>query len=445
MKSIELRKDRAKLIKDAGDIITKAGKESRAMTAEEEGSWQKMHDDADVLLKRAEQIEKQETKEAELAALRLEERTDDPEGEGDPDGDDIDEAKLEARQKKQSKLEMRAFMDWAKNGWAGLSPRNHEIARRHRPNDSAMKEIRGALSEKRAQTVTTTAGGYLIPRAFQKEIDQAMLAFSNMRGICRVLPTASGNPLDWPTVNDTAVKGRLLTINTGVTTTDIAFGTKAFGAYKFSSDIVLVPSELMQDADFGASFDSFLRDVLAERIARITNDYFTTGTGSAQPAGIVTGAFDSSKTLDISDFTTGDKANALRMIDIEHSLDPAYRPVASWMMHDTLLRDLKKTIDSNGRPIFRDASDAPGGIDKIMGYPFAINQSMADSGTATNKALLFGAMKKFIIREVRPMVLVRLNERYADADQVGFVAFSREDSGVIDAGTHPIKYAAMAA
>jgi len=34
----------------------------------------------------------------------------------------------------------------------------------------------------------------------------------------------------------------------------------------------------------------------------------------------------------------------------------------------------------------------------------------------------------------------RLTERYADFNQVGFLAFQRWDGQLIDAGTHPVKY-----
>jgi predicted phage gp36 major capsid-like protein len=36
------------------------------------------------------------------------------------------------------------------------------------------------------------------------------------------------------------------------------------------------------------------------------------------------------------------------------------------------------------------------------------------------------------------MSVLRLVERYADYGQVGFIAFSRVDSNLVDAGTHPI-------
>ena len=43
-------------------------------------------------------------------------------------------------------------------------------------------------------------------------------------------------------------------------------------------------------------------------------------------------------------------------------------------------------------------------------------------------------------RDVADIRLRRLEERYADVDQVGFVAFMRGDGVLLDAGTHPVKY-----
>jgi hypothetical protein len=36
--------------------------------------------------------------------------------------------------------------------------------------------------------------------------------------------------------------------------------------------------------------------------------------------------------------------------------------------------------------------------------------------------------------------VLRLTERYADYLQVGFLAFSRHDGVLVDAGTHPVAY-----
>jgi HK97 family phage major capsid protein len=57
--------------------------------------------------------------------------------------------------------------------------------------------------------------------------------------------------------------------------------------------------------------------------------------------------------------------------------------------------------------------------------------------------MLYGALSKYQIRDVRDITLVRLDERYAELGVVAFLAFSRHDGDLLDAGTHPVKYLTM--
>jgi HK97 family phage major capsid protein len=56
------------------------------------------------------------------------------------------------------------------------------------------------------------------------------------------------------------------------------------------------------------------------------------------------------------------------------------------------------------------------------------------------KAVAFGDFSKYFIRRITGARVLRLVEKYADYNQIGFVAFQRWDGALIDAGTHPIKY-----
>jgi HK97 family phage major capsid protein len=77
--------------------------------------------------------------------------------------------------------------------------------------------------------------------------------------------------------------------------------------------------------------------------------------------------------------------------------------------------------------------------DTINGYPYVINQDVA-SMSANAKSILFGDFSKYKIRRVMDTTVLRLTERYAEFGQVGFIAFSRADGNLIDAGTHPVAY-----
>jgi HK97 family phage major capsid protein len=50
----------------------------------------------------------------------------------------------------------------------------------------------------------------------------------------------------------------------------------------------------------------------------------------------------------------------------------------------------------------------------------------------------FGSWRKFIVRKVKDLQVMRLDERFADFGEVAYVAFSRIDSNLVDSGTHPL-------
>jgi HK97 family phage major capsid protein len=116
------------------------------------------------------------------------------------------------------------------------------------------------------------------------------------------------------------------------------------------------------------------------------------------------------------------------LIALEHSIDPAYRANgAQWMFHDTTLALLKqiKAVE-DGRPLWLPglAVNAP---DTLLGYGYIINQSMAEA-EAEAKAILFGDFSYYFIRDVMPDTrILRLEERFAEYLQVGFLGFFRTD------------------
>ena len=76
----------------------------------------------------------------------------------------------------------------------------------------------------------------------------------------------------------------------------------------------------------------------------------------------------------------------------------------------------------------------------VKGYPVTINQSMQSSVATATKTILFGQLRKYKIRDAGEVRLIRLDERYAELDQVAFVAFMRSDGNLLDAGVAPVKH-----
>lgn len=296
------------------------------------------------------------------------------------------------------------------------------------------------------QTSTTSGGGYTIPEGFMNELEVALKKYGGVEPVARVITTDSGNDIPFPTANDTVQKGRLITENTDVTAGSnaaVPFGVVDLRAYNYTSDLIQVPRQLMQDSAFNMA--QVLGDLLGTRLGRIKNEHLTTGTGSSQPHGIVTASFEGAEAASATAFTRGEILDLIYSVDPAYANSPSARHMFSW---NTLkaIRSLK--IDQAGttdiRPIYQ-ASAIVGEPDTIEGKPFTINQDMDDAGTAGNKFWLFGDMSKYLVRNVRGVEVMRLNERYAEAYQVAFVGFLRFSGHLIDAGTRPIKHLVHAA
>jgi len=296
--------------------------------------------------------------------------------------------------------------------------------------------------EQRALTLTTTAGGYLISSEMNRALEEARLFYGPMLQLATTIRTETGANLPFPTFNGTATKGRILGINTQVTATDPAFGQMVLGAFKYSSDMVLVPEELIQDS--GVPLSDFLGRALGERIGRILNEHFTTGTGTTLPFGVVVQA----TAVNLGTGTasgTGLGADAaaavVNLLKILHGVDIAYRnggESVGWMMNDATLQRIAGLVDTTGRPIWMPSLVA-GEPDRLLGYRIFINNDMTSTVANNARTILFGDFSKYYIREVRDVVILSSRDRFIDFHQTAFLGFGRYDGNLLNAGTGPIK------
>lgn len=466
--TLEMRGERKTLAEQANAILTKARDENREMTAEEEQKFDAIHADIDKLRVQIEREERQERVNVSLSESQGR-RTDpappgrEPLGVSQTSvlsaplnflegvrawllaGSDIERTAemRESAARFQINLDQRQLhIKLPRVPLGGVQIGNrHEV----RAEDYREWETRNQVhGEQRAQGVGTgAAGGFTVQDETMRALETAMLQFGGMRQVATILRTETGAALPFPTVNDTTQTGVLLGENTVVAQQDVSFAQLVLDAFKYSSKMILVSVELLQDSTIGVS--QFLGEALGTRIGRISNTHFTTGTGSGQPNGLVTastvgktGATGQTTTIVYDDF-----------VDLEHSVDPAYRNGARWMFHDGTLAKIKKikipqfTGDVAGQPLWQPGL-AVGSPDTILGYPYTINQDVAQMA-ANAKSVLFGALSKYLIREVRDIVILRLDERFADFHQVAFLAFARMDGDLLNAGTNPVKHYANSA
>jgi HK97 family phage major capsid protein len=397
-KIIELRTQRGRLIEEARGILDNADAEKRALHADEQTRYDALLTESDTLKADIERRERIATEERNLDASTGR-RTDTETGDSAND----------------------TLRSWL------LNPTSRDLSFNLR--SAAPRTTDSARWERRALSFAAGAGAELVPEGFVNALETAMLQFGGVRQVASVIRTESGNDLPWPTVNDTANEGVILGANAQVAEQDLTFDSVTLKAWKYSSKLIRVPVELLQDSAVDLASEIGAR--LGERIGRITNRHFTVGTGTNQPQGIVTAA---------PIGKTGASATAItydELVDFVHSVDPAYRTNALFMFSDATLRDLRKLRDLDGKLIWQ-PSMRDGEPDRILGYGYVINQHMSNMAAAA-KSMAFGALSAYKIRDALGVTLMRLNERYADFHQVGFLAISRHDGRLIDAGTNPIK------
>jgi HK97 family phage major capsid protein len=444
----ELRAERKRLADQADEVLARSRNENRDATGDEDAQFQAIHAEIDNLKKR---IDREERQESVLASLN------------EPQARRSEPAQPATRSESRIIRPGRADQFEGMRSWllagsdAERTPEMREAAARAGVNlDQKQFHLTlpsAALTSLRADAVreweTRTAQGvgsggigqYTVADEMMRELEVSMLAFGGMRQVATVIRTDKGGSLPIPTVNDTAQKGVILGENTGAAEQGVTFAQVVLEAYKYSSKYILVSVELLQDSSINVA--QFIGKALGDRIGRITNEHFTTGDGSSKPRGIVAAAGTGVTTA------TGQHLSLIynNLVDLEHSVDPAYRGNAKFMFADSTLKMLKKikipqfSGDTAGSPLWQPGL-VQGQPDRILGYPYVINQDMAAAAAAA-KTVVFGDLSKYIIRDVRDVTLLRLDERFAIEGQVAFLAFSRHDGDLLDAGTDPVQLIVM--
>ena len=448
-KARELREQRKKICEQANAVL-----DNNQLTAEERNKqFDTMMADADRLKTDIDRHERLETLEAEMRGTSAPPN-------GQPDGG-VDEPEI------GKERERRYREAWARCMQFGFDAKPHLRIRGISHEDRAlltqrMVELPAELRDMSTQGGAAypggvgSAGGFFVPTGFVNDVEQALKYYGPMLagdgtgrdGLPTIMDTATGQPLPYPTSNDTAVVGERLGENQPAAGADVTLGMIMLGAYMYSTKFVKVSIALLQDSAF--NIQQFLTDRFGERLGRILNTDFTVGAGSggSAPNGVITAATAGPIAVGANANDGASGINSIGsddLVSLEHSVDILYRRGAKYMAHDTTIGALKKIKDKYGRPLWLPgvALNAP---DTLNGYSYAANNDMdqipvaPNSPITTKKVMLFGQVSKYLIRRVKELSVLRLDERFAEYGQVAFLGFARYDGNLLDAGTAPVKY-----
>ena len=277
-------------------------------------------------------------------------------------------------------------------------------------------EIRNAL-----QVGTDTEGGYLVPDTFEKKLITTLEEENVIRKHAHVFTTSSGSH-KIPVVS---TRGTAAWVDEEgqIPESDDAFGQQLIGAHKIST-LIKVSEELLNDSAF--DLENYFATEFARRIGNAEEAAFLTGNGSGKPTGILAdiGGAEIGVTAASETAITADE-----IIDLFYSLKSPYRKKAIWVLNDRTIKAIRKLKDSNGQYLWQPALHE-GEYDTILGKRIYTSPFAPEIGAGA-KTIAFGDFSYYWIGDRQGVAFKRLNERYAETGQVGFLASKRVDAKLV--------------
>jgi HK97 family phage major capsid protein len=283
-------------------------------------------------------------------------------------------------------------------------------------------------------------GGVMIPVGVT-DPKIALKSYGSIYDLVYKLRTQTGEALKVPYLNDVA-NGFVLN-SVGITTTDPATGVITISIDDIRMNPILIEHSLIQDVSF--DLVEFIEKSTQTRYLRTMSNWITGGNTSN--VGALTG-YSAGVTA-----TTTLVTKYADFLNLIAALDPAYAIGACFVMSNTTLyTQVLNIVDGNSRPIFLPFND--GGISgfagTLFGYPVKLNPFQPGVGVG-NIYIQFGNFEAgYTVREVvaypeaitgsvvpgqGTITLRRLDERYAELNKVGFVAFARVGGAITAPGS----------
>ena len=263
-------------------------------------------------------------------------------------------------------------------------------------------------------TLTGEDGGYVVPEEHQRTIVKKLHQISRTRNISKVIQTASlrnipleGDAPAFAWIDEGGAYGE----------TQSTFGKTQLGAWKLGG-IIKVSEELLKDSMI--DLEDYLAGQIALGIDKAEAPAFATGDGNKKPTGYATGL--GGVTLASKDGITGDE-----LIDIYYSFKEEYRTRATWRLHDSTMKTIRKLKDGNGNYIYAPAL-VMGERDMILGRPIVTDDYLPELGATSVPVVVFGDFGYYTIADRGNIEIQRLNELYAANGYIGFKVHKRVDA-----------------
>lgn len=245
-------------------------------------------------------------------------------------------------------------------------------------------------SERAAAAVgTNTAGGFLVPTHLDPTLIITNSGTSNaIRGISRTVTLTDGNV--WNGVSSAGVTASWDAELAEVSDDTPAFARVSVPIYKAQA-FVQASVEAIEDA---AGLQSDLLMLLSDARDRLEGAAHATGTGSAQPTGIVYALSGTSYELTT---TTANLVDLTQLQTVYRTVPVRHRAASKWLMSPTFLGNIQALGTALSASYTTDLNSSYTG--NLLGKPVVESDDMPSTQTTTakDKVLVFGNFANYLI------------------------------------------------
>ncbi|QDV34024.1 phage major capsid protein [Tautonia plasticadhaerens] len=401
--SVELREERAGLVKQARDLQAAADAEGRDLSAEETEQFDRVMADVDAMRSQVDRMEKLEAVESDL------DRPVERQAEG-IDSERREHRRGEQRAEAREAEERAAFAHFLRTGEVRQSLRAGE--ERHA----------GLMAEVRDTIIGTDAkGGYLItPTRVTQQLVKVVDDMVFMRRLATVHTVNDAKKLGIRTLPTHMADASWTTEVAAVTEdTTMAFGRRDLEPYLLSklSKVSLRTLALSSDAE------SIVRQELGYKFGLTQEKAFLTADGSSKPLGVFTASASGISTgRDVAGSNTTTAIVADTLFDVVYAVNPGYLvgDKVGWIFHRDAVKAIRKLKDSDNQYLWQPGLQA-GQPDQLLRFPVYQSEHAPNTFTAGLYVGLFGNFSYYHIAEVNAFAIQRLTELYAATNEVGFI------------------------
>ena len=376
----ELLEKRANVWEQAKALIDAAEAEGRDFNAEEQGQYDKMLDEMDGLAQRAKRLEEKQRLEAQMA---------------EPANEPVRVSPAANGEDKRTQDLMPEFRAFIKNGTIGPE----------------MRRLQADVDEQ---------GGFMLPpEQFVADLIQELDNKVFVRGMATVIPVTTSDSLGVPTLEadiddpDWTTEVQEVSVDTSM-----AFGKRSLNPHQLTK-LAKVSMKLLRTS--AIPVEGLVRERLAFKFAAAQENTFLNGDGSGKPLGVFQA--DANGISASRDVSTGNSQTAIaadNLLEVKYSLKEQYRNGAQWIFHRDAVKQISKLKDGEGQYLWRPGLVA-GQPDVILNLPVNESEYAPSTFTSGNYVGILGNFRYYWIAEMFGIEIQRLNELFAQTNQIGFI------------------------